>query len=75
MHRVELLDPSFNVVRFFEVDPTIPLASLSAKVERAFKVQEDFKSHDALSAVCWQVRRPDGRILCQVKNMPQGAEV
>lgn len=71
-YKIELIDADESVVGFFEVDPAITLSSLVIKLEEAAMAE------GALSAVGWQVRRPSGRtqsgsILCQIKNLPQGA--
>ena len=71
-YKIELIDLEGSVVGFFEVDPDITLAALAIKLEEAAMVE------GALSAVGWQVRRPEGSILsgsilCQIKNLPQGA--
>ena len=63
------MDSDESVVGFFEVDPDITLAALAVKLEEAAMVD------GALSAVGWQVRRPEGSILsgsilCQIKNFP-----
>ena len=72
MYKIELVDADEYVVGFFEVDPDITLAALAIKLEEAAGAE------GALSAVGWQVRRPSGHtysgsILCQIKNLPQGA--
>ena len=74
MYKVELIELDEVVVGFFEVDPDITLAALAVKLEKAAMEE------GALSAVGWQVRRPSGHtysgsILCQIKNLPQGAGV
>lgn len=75
-YKIELVDLEESVVGFFEVDPSITLAALAIKLEEAAMEK------GALSAVGWQVRRPEGSILsgsilCQIKNFPsrQGAGV
>lgn len=73
-YKIELIDLEGSVVGFFEVDPDITLADLAIKLEEAAMVE------GSLSAVGWQVRRPEGSILsgsilCQIKNLPQGAGV
>ena len=73
-YKIELMDAGGAVVGFFEVDPDITLAALAVKLEEAAMEE------GALSAVGWQVRRPSGHtysgsILCQIKNLPQGAVV
>ena len=57
MYRIELLDSNESVVGFFEVPPRTRIASLPAKVGEAVKTR------GAHSAVCWQVRYPDGKIM------------
>lgn len=59
MFKVELLTSDLRVVGFFEVAPTTPIASLPTKVGEAVKMR------GAHSAVYWQVKYPDGRILFQ----------
>ena len=71
-YKIELIDLEGSVVGFFEVDTDITLAALAIKLEEAAMVE--------VSAVGWQVRRPEGHIcsgsvLCQIKNLPQGAGV
>jgi hypothetical protein len=73
-YKIELIDLEGSVVGFFEVDPDITMSALVLKLEEAAMVE------GALSAVGWQVRRPEGSILsgsilCQIKNLPQGAGV
>lgn len=73
-YKIELIDLEGSAVGFFEVDADITLGALAVKLEEAAMVE------GALSAVGWQVRRPEGgilsgSILCQVKNLPQGAGV
>ena len=74
MYKIELIDLDEVVVGFFEVDTGITLGALAVKLEEAAEAE------GALSAVGWQVRRPEGSvlsgsILCQIKNLPQGAGV
>lgn len=56
-YKVELLDSSMQVVGFFEVARTTRIVSLPARVRRAAKAR------GAHSAMYWQVKRPDGRLL------------
>lgn len=75
MFRIELVDYE-SVVGFFEVDRTITLSSLASWVKEAVRLR---KAHvipswmkevvraNSGSVIAWQIRRPDNRILCQVK--------
>ena len=60
MFKVELVDSNESVVGFFEVAHNITLSALAYWVDGAVE------AHNG-GVIRWQVRRPDGRILCQVK--------
>ena len=63
-YKIELMDAGGAVVGFFEVNPTITLSSLAIKLEEAVKVE------GVHSAIHWQVRLPNERILFQAKTIP-----
>ena len=63
-YKIELLDSGGGMVGFFEVVHDITLSSLAIKLEEAIRLE------GVHSAIHWQVRRPDGRILFQAKTLP-----
>ena len=77
MYKIELIDLDEVVVGSFKVALTIPLASLSSWVKEAIKAHGEQRtigwlyvppySHILGRVTAWQVRRPDGGVLCQVK--------
>lgn len=63
MYKVELVASGGVVVGFFEVEPDIPLSSLSARLGEAVRAE------DPQSVIYWQILRPCGRILFQAKSL------